>query len=940
MTVKETTNPKPASPSGDPDTAGRPKRDPRDTPAMRQYFGFKRQHPDCMLFFRMGDFYEMFFEDAIAMHKALGVTLTQRTEGVPMAGVPHHAAEGYIRRLIAQGFRVAVCDQIQDPKDAKGVVERAVTRVLTPGTLVDESLLADDASNCLAAISFLDAGDEPECRVAIALIEASTGAFTIIDSSARAAPDELIRRNVTEIIHAESADGQTPARATRLLEAARIPGTPRPAWEFRLAEGAAALHAHFRVGSLAGFGLAEDDPALSAAGAVLRYLLETQSPGVTIDGSGQERPASDANSDRRQPTLAHLQPPRREPVGHHLMIDATTLRALEVERTIRASDADGALLGVFSGRGACKTPMGRRLVRDWLCRPLAQLDRIEARHGCAATLTQDARTLSHLESALSHVQDVARIAGRIGVGRAAPRDLVALGGSLAQNRELAKAISNALAFSDQQSQLQSLHAVTEELAHIINKTCVENPPAHLREGGLIRDGVDRALDEARALRSDAGKWLAEYQASLTAEHNLPNLKVGFNRVFGYYIELPRAQADRAPSAFTRKQTLKNAERYITPELKEFEQKVQSAEGRAIEREQRLFADLCAKAADHISTISAFAQVAGELDALACFARVASARGWVKPEMTSAPELEIREGRHPVLEDTLSGDFVPNDVELGTAESPARLALITGPNMAGKSTYIRQTALIALLAHAGSFVPAKSARVGMIDRIFTRVGAEDALHAGQSTFMVEMTETANILRHATGASLVILDEVGRGTSTLDGLSLAWAVAEELATVRAAAAHQPSCPRVLFATHYHELTSLEEQLPGSVANLHVAVREWNDEIVFLHRIAPGRTDQSYGVHVARLAGLPDRVIARAREVLSSLAVSHEGDIGVGVAATGVAPSTPPASAQLSLFREYIEHPVVERLRAVELEKLTALEAFDLLRALTEEAEHPAE
>ncbi len=912
--------------------------DPRETPAMQQYYRFKRQHPDCVLFFRIGDFYEMFDDDAVTVSKAIGLTLTQRTEGVPMAGVPYHQLEVYLRRLIAQGFRVAVCEQIQDAKEAKGVVERAVTRVLTPGTLVDDSLLQDDASSRLAAVCFLESGDRP--RAAAAVADLSTGQFTVFECVYDALVDELARRSVTELLYADTATGEAPPRVKAVLDALSLggkggAGTPQPAWHFRLAEAREALLTQFGVSTLAGFGIGEDDPVIQPAGAIVRYLQVTQQP------AGESVPGGGAGGAARRPTLAHLSPPRREEPAGFLVIDATTLRSLEVLRTLRSGEVAGSLVGVFSAAGerdgagaGPRTAMGRRLLRDWLCRPLADRGGIESRQRIVATLVEDRRVAAALGAALGGVQDVTRIAARLALARVSPRDLVALGRSLAQLDAVRDAVTGSPAMAAHLERLDAVAGALSPLAAKIAGACVDSPPQHLREGGLFRDGYDAELDEARRLMRDANSWLAEYQGRVVQEHNLAGIKVGFNKVFGYYIELTKAQARNAPASFVRRQTLTNAERYTTAELKEFEDKVTTAEARAVEREGALFARLCDEAAAAIPAIGRFAEACAELDVLACFAEKAARRGWCRPEVVDEPVLEIIQGRHPVLDELLGTNFVPNDTVLGGAEGT--LALITGPNMAGKSTFIRQSALLVLLAHTGSFVPAERARIGLADRVFSRVGADDALHAGQSTFMVEMTETARILHHATPRSLVILDEIGRGTSTLDGLSLAWAIAEELAA--------EGGPRTLFATHYHEVTDLEERLPGRVKNLHVAVREWGDSIVFLHRILPGRTDQSYGIHVAKLAGVPDRVIARAREVLESLAVHHvgeEADAATGrKGGKGTKPRVPKGvgggdggNGQLPLFTEYVAHPAVDALREVTLDVMSPLEAFDALRKLRE-------
>jgi DNA mismatch repair protein MutS len=905
-----------------------PAGNPRDTPAMRQHARFKRQHPDCVLLFRIGDFYELFDDDAVAVSKAVGLTLTQRTEGVPMCGMPYHQLETYLRKLIDKGFRVAVCDQIQDAAEAKAaggasaVIERAVTRVLTPGTLVDDTLLAPETPSCLAAVCFLECGDGS--GGAAAVLELSTGRFTVCDGPATSLADEFARRGVSELLFSQTADGKVPARVEQMLSSLGLAGTPQPPWHFRPDEAREAVLKQFGVSSLAGFGLFEDDPGVRAAGAVIRYLLGTQAPGE--EEAGRKR-------------LAHVRPPMREDPAGFCTLDATSLRSLEVLRTMRsapgAGDGEGSLLGVFSpsrGFAGCRTAMGKRLLREWLCRPLASRERIEARQRCVATLAETPRTMGELGEALAGVQDTARIAGRTALGRAGPRDVVALGGSLAQIRAIVAALDNAPAFAGHLERLSGLVDRLGPLSTRIAAVCVDQPPAHLREGGLVRDGVDAELDEARGLMRDAAGWMASYQARLIAAHDLPSLKVGYNKIFGYYIELPQAQSRRAPGEFTRKQTLKNAERYITPELKDFEQKAGSAEARALARETAIFEDLCVLARGLLEEIHAFGETAAELDVLRTFAEKAQKRGWVRPEITDDAGLVVHQGRHPVLDELLGSGFVPNDLELGGGR--ASLAIITGPNMAGKSTFIRTAALLTLLAHTGSFVPADRMSVGLTDRIFTRVGADDALHAGQSTFMVEMTETARILNHATPRSLVILDEIGRGTSTLDGLSLAWAIAETLAAGSGSGGGAGPGPRTLFATHYHELTELADLLPGRAGNLHVAVREWGDDVVFLHRILPGRTDRSYGIHVAKLAGLPPSTVARAREVLASLEVHHHGPGGKPPPGEqgGKKPGKRTAADDtLPLFTAYVQHPAIDRLRELKLEALSPMEAFDALRTL---------
>ncbi len=880
---------------------------------MRQYSRFKNAHPDCLLFFRMGDFYEMFDRDAVLAHRLLNITLTERSKGMPMAGVPFHAAENYIRRLVAMGHRVAVCEQMQDPKDAKGVLERAVTRVLTPGTLVDETLLDSSSANRVAAVAFLGAS------AAVAAIELSTGAFTVLECPIDRLADELARIAPSELVHAEERDGSVHPECAKLA-ARGLALTPRAGWFFRADDAFEVLTRQFGVKSLEGYGLHKSDPTILAAGAILRYALETQAV-TAADG-----------------TLALLSPPRKLARDAFLSVDATTLRALEIERTLRSGSTEGSVLSIFD-RAA--TAMGRRLTRDWLCYPLASKAAIDARLDRVAALVHAEPLADALLAHLTSLQDVARIAGRASLGRATPRDFTALARSLAAVEPLCETLAQASAFTADCADLARLAPLLSPLAAHLARAIKPDAPTHLREGGVFNDGFDLELDETRLLQRDSSVWLANYQQELIAQTELSSLKVGYNSVFGYYIELTAAMAAKAPAHFTRKQTLRNAERYITPELKVFEEKVQRADARAIEREKELWTSMALLVTERLREIADFGERAAELDALSCLAAVARRQQWIRPEITANSGISIEAGRHPVLDRTLQSSFVANDAVLGgvtngmnTDDSRARptLALITGPNMAGKSTYIRQVALIALLAHVGSFVPAARAEIGVLDAILTRIGSADEIHTGQSTFMVEMTETANILHHATDRSLVILDEIGRGTSTLDGLSLAWAIAETLASRRAC---------TLFATHYHELTQLSDSLE-EVTNLHVTVREWNDEVVFLHRIAPGRTDRSYGIHVARLAGLPPTTIARAKEVLELL-----GRVEVAGALAGrveeIVATQPRASQptvermsgerQLSLFTEFVEHPVVASLKTVDLNALTPLAAFDVLRSLAE-------
>ncbi|MCX5660494.1 MAG: DNA mismatch repair protein MutS [Planctomycetota bacterium] len=909
-----------------------------DTPAMRQYHRFKKQHPECVLFFRIGDFYEMFYDDARLAHKVMGVTLTQRTEGIPMAGVPYHAVEGYLRRMIQAGHRVAVCEQIEDPNapapgastpggSGKGIIDREVTRVITPGTLTDESLLEEGRENPLAAVVFLAEG------ASVAWAELSTGAFHLATFAPAELADELARIAPSELLYVETADARPPTRIKDLVEPLGCAAAGRPGWQFRLDDARQTLCRQFGVASLAGFGLTDDDPAIGPAGAIVAYLLETQRSRADLVAAKRQAnagPNADPNGAPPLPrSLSHLQPPQRFVRSDHLVIDQVSLRSLEVERTMRSGGADGSLLGVLQD---CVTAMGKRTLRNWLCYPLCRREPIVERQRMIAALVDDAALLDALRATLGDVQDVQRILARIAVGRATPRDLVALGRASAQARPLALLLADRPWIAGYHARLAAAAAPLSALSAAIAAACVDAPPHHLREGGLIRDGFDARLDESRGLQRDSHTWLASYQKSLIDSTGIPSLKVGFNKIFGYYIELSAAQRDKAPPEWSRKQTLKNAERFITPDLKDFEGKVLTAEQRAVAREGELFFELCTAAQNAAGTLQAFADAVAELDVLACLARRAARFRYVCPTIVDAPVLQIRAGRHPVLDEILGDQFVPNDVALGRepdgAADPAAssnlghtLGLITGPNMAGKSTYIRQAALLTLLAHTGSFVPAEAAVIGLCDRIFTRIGASDELHAGQSTFMVEMTETSNICHHATPRSLVILDEIGRGTSTLDGLSLAWAIAEHLA--------DRAC-RTLFATHYHELTALAQRF-ANVVNLNVTVREWQEQIVFLHRIVPGSADRSYGIHVAKIAGLPHAVVHRANELLSQLEVNHNSPAAPRPKSS--APRAP--DPQMSLFTEYLPHPVVASLRGMDIEKLSPLQAFDALRRLRDQA-----
>jgi DNA mismatch repair protein MutS len=798
------------------------------TPMMQQYRDAKARHPGMLLLFRMGDFYELFDTDAETGARVLGLTLTSRDKTVPMAGFPHHQLEGYLQKLLHAGFRVAVCDQVEDPALAKGLVRREVTRVITPGTVTEDDLLDPHASNHLVAIHATGVASP----VGLAWLELTTGVFLAADVAADALHDELARLAPAECL---SSERQSDA-LTGVL--ARLPNKPavttRPDWTFDPQTARAALQKQFGVTTFAGFGFHDDEPSLTAAGALLLYA--------------QEMLKTDLRHIRRlQPYVA----------GQVLRLDEVTRRSLELTFTLRDNQRQGSLLHAID---RTVTAMGARLLQDWLLAPLADRALIDARLDAVEELVEQSSLRQELREALGEVKDLQRLTARLSTGRATPRDL----GAIARTLRLLPPVKAKIT-ARRSALLQELEQELElcpDVRAALDTALVDDPPLSAKEGELIRPGFDAALDELRQIAKGGKEWVARFQAQEIARTGIGSLKVGYNQVFGYYIEITHTHASKVPDGYQRKQTLKNAERYITAELKEYEEKILSAQEKIYQREYELFCALRDQAAAQTHRLLQAGHVLGRLDVLAALAELAATRQYVRPMLDDDPVLELVEGRHPVLEQTLPpGTFVPNDVVFGPGDG--MFWLITGPNMSGKSTFIRQVASLTLLAHIGSFVPAKSARVGITDRIFTRVGASDELSRGQSTFMVEMTEAANILNNATSRSLVILDEIGRGTSTYDGVSLAWAITEYLHS-------QVGC-RALFATHYHELAQLAETLP-QLRNYNVLVREWEDDIVFLHKIAAGSADKSYGIHVARLAGIPAEVLERARMVLTQLETHH--------------------------------------------------------------------
>lgn len=898
------------------------------TPAMRQWAEQKAAAGDALLLFRMGDFYELFYDDARRAAKLLNIVLTSRDNGrTPMAGIPHHALESYLRKLVAAGCKVAISEQVADPRQARGVIRRAIQRVVTPGTLTDEGLLDGRAANIVAAVW----PDGP--RAGVAALELSTGEFEVLVLPAERVPDELFRLGPAEVLLPDGeagAAGNGPGQASgspaplgdlraadeSLSAALRERGvavTRRAAAEFGAQRAEQTLREQFATRVLEGFGFRVVDASLQAAGAVLLYVQETQ-----------------------KATAAHIRPPRRRAVEDHMALDPTTLRALEVEQTLRGGTLEGSLLDAVDR--TCN-PMGARLLRQWLCYPLRRVEDIRWRQEVIGALRSAVRTRAELRRALRDAGDIGRMIGRLGVQRTHPRDLRALGDGLAKLAGL-RAGLRALACSEAAALATRLEGV-DPLAEMLCATLRPEAPLALREGGIFVAGHHPELDRLRALQTDGQRWLSEFEAREIERSGIHSLKVGYNRVFGYYIEITHAHRTKAPADYVRRQTVKNAERYITDELKRHEDEVLSAQAKANELEYDLFVELRQAVGQRLDALQRVAAALAELDVLAGWAELAHERGYTRPEFVAGRVLEIEAGRHPVVEQVLDAGFVANDTRLaarevataggrdagrsGAAEPAAAtadadgifaLALITGPNMAGKSTYIRQVALLALLAHCGCWTPAKRMRLGVVDRIFTRVGAADELARGQSTFMVEMVETANILHNATADSLVILDEVGRGTSTFDGLALAWAISEHLAL-------RTGC-RTLFATHYHELTELAELL-DPVCNLNVAVKEYEDQIVFLHRIVPGAADRSYGVHVARLAGVPRGVLERANEVLNELEKTFARESQRPV----LAAVQRRRQRQLRLF-EAPEEAVVRELRDLAPERLDPAAAVERIRA----------
>ncbi|HKZ85060.1 MAG TPA: DNA mismatch repair protein MutS [Anaerolineae bacterium] len=839
------------------------------TPIRKQYLALKNQYPDTILFFRLGDFYETFDADAETVARELDIVLTSRPVGkgqrVPLAGVPHHAVDRYLAQLIEKGFRVAVAEQMADPEAVKGIVPREVTRVVTPGTILDPELLDEKRANYLAAWV------EHDGRVGLAHCDITTGEFAVaqVDSNA-AALQELLRIAPRECLHPQSQSA--PAQTSTAIHF-----TPLPDWKFEAANARQALLDHFDVMTLAGFGIDGQSLAIRAAGAICQYLRETQ-PGA----------------------LAQLSGLRSYSTGRFMALDPATRRNLELTETIRERKTQGSLLGVLD---ATRTAMGGRLLRARISQPLLDRVELEARLDQVQAFVGDALTRAKARDALKGMPDLERAVGRVVSGSAAPRDMVAIRRALELVPELQESISNL------QPPISNLQIdPCADVLPLLQAAIADEPTT---PPGLIRPGYSAELDGILSASRNAKEWVAGLEKTERQRTGIHTLKVGYNKVFGYYIEVTNANRDAVPENYIRKQTLTNAERYITPELKEYETLILNADERLVEVENRLFKEICAQVSSRARALRTAAQAIAQIDVASALAEVAALSAYVRPELTDADEIEIAAGRHPVVERTLSETrFVPNDLKL---DADTRILIVTGPNMAGKTVYLRQSALIVLMAQIGSFVPAERARIGLVDRIFTRIGAQDDIAAGQSTFMVEMVETANILHHASARSLIVLDEIGRGTSTYDGLSIAWAVVEYLHN------HPRLKSKTLFATHYHELIALAETLPH-VRNVNVAVAEEGDRVVFLHKIVEGGADRSYGIHVAQLAGLPKPVIHRAEEILQEL---EQGE--------WTHAPTQPASAvqQLSLF--VTESPVLKELKSLDVDALSPLEALTKLYEL---------
>ena len=897
---------------------------------MRQYLDAKRQYRDAIVFFRMGDFYEMFYEDALVAARALDLTLTSRSKdaggaGIPMCGVPFHAVDGYLAKLVGKGFRVAICEQVEDPRKAKGLVKREVVRVVSPGTLTDASYLeAREPAYLMSIVDVRRAGSAERTRqsddlLGVALIDLSTGEFTTAEyhgaEGLQALADEIAVLRPREIVvpggSGTDTDRNPPYVLENIPEIARLqlPVTSAEPWGFEPEAARRTLLDQLKAHGLEGFGLDGRTAAVQAAGGLLAHLRGTQ-----------------------KADLAHLRSVTFKTVADCLIVDPITLKHLEV-----ITGSEGALKGsLLHEIDRTVTVMAGRLLRAWLLRPLCALEPIRDRLDAVEELAFRSTDRGKFRETLKSVHDLERLVARAALGTAGPRDLVALRQSLAAVPRIRMVLSEV-----QAPLLRSLVAELDDLADVrdlVERTLIDEPGAFARDGGFTRDGVDPELDELKTISRSGRQVIAEMEDRERARTGIHSLKVRFNRVFGYYIEISKANLHNAPADYQRKQTIAGGERFTTPALKEYEAKVLGADERILERELEIFEALRTQVAGEAPRIQDTARALATLDVLAALAEAAAISNFTKPHVHDGDEFLAADTRHPVVERYASGAFVPNDIDLNG--STRQLVILTGPNMGGKSTYLRQTALLPLLAQIGSFVPARDAKLPIVDRIFARVGASDNIARGQSTFMVEMQETANILHTASSRSLVVLDEIGRGTSTFDGLSIAWAVAECLVT------NTKARPKTLFATHYHELTDLADAFPA-VVNMHVSAREWNDDIIFLRKIVPGRSDRSYGIQVARLAGLPPPVVARAKEILRGL---ESDELSRGGRPTLSGTPGDATTRQLGLFARPADEAAVvldnarpprddeisRRLRSVDVDDTTPRQALELLVELKKLAE----
>ncbi len=860
---------------------------------MDQFNAAKKEAGEAIVFFRMGDFYELFGTDAEVASRELGIALTSRAKGadaMPMAGVPVKSMEPYLMRLVRAGYKVAVCEQKGDPKTTKGIVDRGIVRVVTAGTITEEDELDARSSNYLAAL-MVDGS-----HASVAYVDLSTGkAAASANLELARVADEIARIAPAELLVPEDLPRTAPELAEALQHDLGPRITWREPWHFARESAIRVLKDQFRVGTLEGFGFDDQDLAVCAAGAAIDYARETQRGGCE-----------------------HLLRLEKIDTGQHLVLDRATRSCLELTQTQRGARREGSLLDAID---ATLTPMGGRMMRDWLLSPLRDVDAILYRQRGVAEFVDAPFLREDVRGLLNGVLDIERLVAKLSTGRVNARDLNALSGSLRVVSPLRTKLE--AVYSKSLGDLAEALDPLTEVVESIDMTIVESPPMTIKEGGVIAGGISSDLDELRQIAGDGKAWMARFQGDAIERYGIPGLKIGFNSVFGYYLEVPRGQIAQVPTEFVRKQTLKNAERYITPELKEFEDKVLRAEERAKDMEYEIFSALKDQVAAEIPRILGTARALAQIDVLAGLAQTAATQRYCAPTVDGGDAIEVKDGRHPVIE-AMQTDvtFVPNDTTLDRKKRS--VGIITGPNMSGKSTYIRQTALIVLLAQIGSYVPAATAKVGVCDRIFTRIGSADDLSRGASTFMVEMVEIANILNNASTKSLVVLDEVGRGTSTFDGLALAWAIVEHM--------HDVVRARTLFATHYHQLTELSEKLTG-VHNLSVAVREWDDEIVFLHQIVEGGTDRSYGIQVARLAGVPDELLGRAREVLGDIE-SDSDDLGGRILQKRQAPdpSLLPPGMQLGLF-DNAPSKLEQTLADIDVEATTPMEALQLLSRLKE-------